>query len=282
MTRIFQQKYKIQANFNMANENIKNNLLHALEEVVEATANITETKGLIHQIDIDVLKDKIKELYSIVNHLDKENNKLAGSSVEIFDSNNLNETTPEKDIVNTEKNAVENITQNNNDINAVNIESPIADKQNEEPVINENLIQQEIAFVENEKITESPAPPITESNNKTPQSQPITLAEKFKKQDNSINEQIKANNTVRNEIITGSPIQNLKVAIGINDKFIFINELFKGQMQEYDSTISLINDAGSEASAFAVLNDMLQKFGTSDKTETRTKLERYIRRRFAK
>ena len=53
-------------------------------------------------------------------------------------------------------------------------------------------------------------------------------------------------------------------------------------MQEYDSTISLINDAGSDASAFAVLNDMLQKFGTSDKTETRTKLERYIRRRFAK
>ena len=73
----------------MANENIKNNLLHALEEVVEATANITETKGLIHQIDIDVLKDKIKELYTIVNHLDKENNKLSGSSAEIFDSNNF-------------------------------------------------------------------------------------------------------------------------------------------------------------------------------------------------
>jgi len=39
-------------------------------------------------------------------------------------------------------------------------------------------------------------------------------------------------------------VQDLKMAIGINDKFLFINELFEGDPSVYNQAIESINDAG--------------------------------------
>ena len=50
-------------------------------------------------------------------------------------------------------------------------------------------------------------------------------------------------------------IKDLKSAIGINEKFLFINELFKGNMKAYNDSIILLNDCDSHDKAMEILEN---------------------------
>lgn len=60
-------------------------------------------------------------------------------------------------------------------------------------------------------------------------------------------------NTEKQETIADrlkkSPIQDLKKAIGLNQKFLFINELFEGDASAYEESIEILNNAVSMAEA---------------------------------
>ena len=107
-----------------------------------------------------------------------------------------------------------------------------------------------------------------------------TLADKFIKEDNSINKQMMTNNQARFQKLNETPVANLRTAIGINDKFMFVNELFKGEMKEYDIVIQEINAAFDESSALEILNQKLTARGTADKADAVSKLCSFIHRRF--
>jgi len=55
------------------------------------------------------------------------------------------------------------------------------------------------------------------------------------------------------EIIKSKPIKSLAEAIGINDKFLFIREIFNGNRQVYEEAISKIDNAVSFSDAKAIL-----------------------------
>jgi len=54
------------------------------------------------------------------------------------------------------------------------------------------------------------------------------------------------------------PVEHLKALISINDKFIFINELFDGNLKEYNEAIDKLNSYKQKNSALEYL-DMLRK-----------------------
>ena len=87
----------------------------------------------------------------------------------------------------------------------------------------------------------------------------ITLADKLKKEDNTINRQLANSNLPRNQAFTETPISNLRNAIGINDKFMFVNELFKGDIKEYDNFIAQVNNASGYNEAISMLDEALHK-----------------------
>ena len=62
-------------------------------------------------------------------------------------------------------------------------------------------------------------------------STPETLGDKMKGEDHSLAAKLQQ-----------SPVQDLKAAIGINDKFLFVNELFGGSMEKYNKSIENLND----------------------------------------
>jgi len=70
-----------------------------------------------------------------------------------------------------------------------------------------------------------------------------------------------------------SPVANIKDAIGINEKFVFMNELFGGNIQQYNETIQRLNNFGSLDEAFHYLSELGEALGW-DETHSGETIER--------
>lgn len=77
------------------------------------------------------------------------------------------------------------------------------------------------------------------------------------------------------------PISDLKKAIGLNEKFLFINQLFDGNLQVYNQVIDHINSCpNKEAAEEYIQNTLVQQFGWDiQSTSCRLFLE-MVERRF--
>lgn len=60
-------------------------------------------------------------------------------------------------------------------------------------------------------------------------------------QNESLNDRLKENKTEVVEVLKHEPIKDLRKAIGINDRFVFINDLFRGDEAMYERSIKTIN-----------------------------------------
>ena len=78
------------------------------------------------------------------------------------------------------------------------------------------------------------------------------------------------------------PIGHIKEAIGLNEKFLFINELFNGDIQAYNEAIANLNDMGDLTSAFDYLNKLTKDQGwdAGRSAETIEKLASFVQRRY--
>ncbi len=75
------------------------------------------------------------------------------------------------------------------------------------------------------------------------------------------------------------PVTNLMAAIGINDRFTFIRELFKSDTNAFETTMGILNDASSFNDAY---NHMIQHFEWDMDSEAVQQLLDIIRRKFIK
>lgn len=57
----------------------------------------------------------------------------------------------------------------------------------------------------------------------------------------SVNDKLKQSTIDLGETLTEAPIRDLRKAIGVNDRFLFINELFRGDEVAYERSIKTIN-----------------------------------------
>lgn len=76
-------------------------------------------------------------------------------------------------------------------------------------------------------------------------------------------------------------IQDLTKAIGLNDKFLFANELFEGNMQEYNIAIQQLNGAGSLESAMDYFSNLQQLYEWDMEKETVKQLVDLVDRRYS-
>ncbi|MDP4273325.1 MAG: hypothetical protein Q8907_03485 [Bacteroidota bacterium] len=74
-----------------------------------------------------------------------------------------------------------------------------------------------------------------------------------------------------------TPISNLKSAIGVNDKFLFIRELFMGNADLYNQTIDILNNAANFNEAF---NYVDSKFSWKRDNPVTQKLFELLRRKY--
>ena len=108
------------------------------------------------------------------------------------------------------------------------------------------------------------------------------VADKFKETPKLMHEKMvhdKPDNTLASRVGKAT-ITNLKNAIGINDKFLFINELFKGDLQEYNKTIDMLNSFLGIEEANVFFEDLKEKYNWNEKPDALHKLEELIIRKF--
>lgn len=109
-----------------------------------------------------------------------------------------------------------------------------------------------------------------------------TIADKYKTSSHTVHDQMASeqNNSFFNFAAEKSPINDLKSAIGINEKFLFINELFRGNMKECTDLILQLNEAGSIEKAYTILQPVKDKYQWEDDALAYVTLTDFLRRRF--
>lgn len=98
----------------------------------------------------------------------------------------------------------------------------------------------------------------------------------------SLNDRLRQQNSELGELLKGTPIKDLRKAIGINDRFVFITELFRGDEPMYERSIKTINGFNIFPEAQYWINrELIVKLGWDVDAEPVKHFYQLVRRRFS-
>jgi hypothetical protein len=230
----------------MSRKILNNDIQVLIDMIREQSAIIATYEGKIPQIEIDIVMTNIRKLYEDYMELSKLNGQYRPEKKEEPQM----EEPRERELV-----------------KVIKKEEEVAPT-----IIHEKPKEQ---FQQKKIKSTKPIDLFAESDNHT-------LADSFKNQAKSTHEKIidgskdkTLADTIRN------PISDLKTGIGVNDRFLLINELFKGVMADYEEAIIEINGSGGLEEALEKMQELKESYGWASEADAYNKLESFIRRRFA-
>lgn len=196
-------------------------VLHAqAQEIAEITLRLEQLEE-IPFIEIDILLDKLRSLYDLSTDL-----RLA---------------------LQTDYKKTEKVTQIKKEESVATHEKIEAEpKAKSTQPTKENI---------HEKIEEDLAIEVKEQERKKENSR--LVSDRFKTSNPTLNEEI-FGKSKKEDITTQyktSPIGSIKSALGLNEKFELINELFKGNKEQFERTIEVLDTAGSFVEAYNYLEE---------------------------
>ena len=98
----------------------------------------------------------------------------------------------------------------------------------------------------------------------------------------SLNEKLKQTKLELSETLQDIPIRDLKKAININDRFLYINELFRGDEVMYERSIKTINSFAIYPEAeYWIKRELKLKLGWNDKAPIVQQFDQLVKRRFS-
>jgi len=109
--------------------------------------------------------------------------------------------------------------------------------------------------------------------------EPAIIADQFSNRPESYNEKLstrKHDDDVL-EVLKSKPLSSLDNAIGINDKFHFIREIFNGNQESYNKAISKLESVGNLSDAMAII---MSYTGENTSNEAVKQLLDLIKRKF--
>jgi len=256
---------------------------HLMEMIREQSDTVLSYPGKIPQIELDILLENVRKLYDALKELEKLNASADVKAVENIPPVQV----PDQPISIPEPVVMELLPVAEEPLVEV-AEPEAAHHQPEELLaVIETPVSASIAQITNEEVMPQAAL-AQEKSKPAPLSATLfdddmpTVADKFTSapslhdrfaastQDDSISARIKTN-----------PIADLKKAIGINEKFALINELFEGDINAYNESIEVLNTSSDEAQALTYLNQTLaSKYGWDQRGESFLKLRGLVERRY--
>lgn len=98
----------------------------------------------------------------------------------------------------------------------------------------------------------------------------------------SLNDRLKEVKIELSEKLTETPIKDLRKAIGVNDRYVFVNELFRGDEAMYERSIKTIQNFSIYAEAeYWIKRELKIKIGWHDSHPVVKQFDQLIKRRFA-
>lgn len=140
-----------------------------------------------------------------------------------------------------------------------NLQDSLPKDVNKEPVIPDSEVKEKTSPEIQRTIKHEPS----RASKKDGSSQTIgkksesaIIADTFSHLSSKLNEQLGSLREDEDDVsdfLKAQPLTNLSEAIGVNDKFLFIREIFSGNQESYNQAISRIEEAESLADARAIL-----------------------------
>jgi hypothetical protein len=97
----------------------------------------------------------------------------------------------------------------------------------------------------------------------------------------SLNDRLKEEYVEVSAVLNGAPIRDLRKGIGVNDRYLFINELFRGDENMYERSIKTINAFNILAEAeYWIQRELKVKLGWPDNNPTVSHFDQLVKRRF--
>ncbi len=98
----------------------------------------------------------------------------------------------------------------------------------------------------------------------------------------SLNDKLKQEKTELFEMLKDTPIKDLRKAIGINDRFLFIDDLFRGDEAMYERSVKTINSFTIHAEAeYWIIRELKVKLGWPNEHKTVQHFDQLVKRRFS-
>jgi len=98
----------------------------------------------------------------------------------------------------------------------------------------------------------------------------------------SLNDKLKEEVIEIGHLLTDSPVRDLKRAIGINDRFVFISELFRGDEVMYERSIKTINGFRIYPEAqYWIERELKVKLGWDESKDCTRHFHQLVKRRFS-
>ncbi len=98
----------------------------------------------------------------------------------------------------------------------------------------------------------------------------------------SLNDKLKHGKAELVEVLKETPIKDLRKAIGINDRFLFINELFRGDEAMYERSIKTINSFNIYPEAeYWISRELKVKLGWNIELPAVAQFDQLVKRRFS-
>ena len=244
---------------------------------------IRQHPGSIPQVEIDFMIQNLRQLYEaslLLNHTN------ALSSLDEIKQAMTQKILAEKRAIELKK--TENKTEPVREESVAPAGSGIQTQENkkeESPV--SNAMNEVIAKVSG-AVSESEDQKIKQTRKKTHglnnlyEDKP-TLGDQFSNEE-SLHLKIASKNTSRTlaDQLHKKPISDLKAAIGINEKFLFVNKLFGGNLQTYSHSVDRINSATNlETARQLALNEIAQELNWDLADEHVKNFMELIERRFS-
>ena len=101
-------------------------------------------------------------------------------------------------------------------------------------------------------------------------------------QPESLNDRLRNGKAELVEVLKETPIKDLRKAIGINDRFLFINDLFRGDEAMYERSIKTINSFNIYPEAeYWISRELKVKLGWNNDLPAVTHFDQLVKRRFS-
>ncbi len=289
----------------MAINLVKGEIKIILETLTEQLNTINQHPGKIPQIEVDIILANIRRLYERFYDLNELNNKpvviKADEPIPAVIEEMVEEKPELKAEVKEPETEMKQVVPEPVPEKMIIVQEHVDNKVKESPkeamkdIPTESPAEPPATIIFEEKAESpkeekpKPAEPVKKQKSEKPKSADLfslndkeILADKFKETPkSSVHDKISVEKNEKTvaEKIGKSSIPSLKSAIGINDKFLFINQLFKGDLQGYNKAIDKLNSCTTIEQATSALEDLKSTYGWDNGDEAYQKLEDLVIRK---
>ena len=251
----------------------KKNITNLSKDIEDIENFVSKIKNNSHitLLEMDILKAKIHELYGTLLEFEVggDTGNLDTDAVEEASINDLiskeieEKAIDEKLIENPEISIDEGIIEDQMpEVSQLEVESEVIKNEippQTDPPVAEEFVDEVDVTIENKEIIEEKTVPEKDPVQIKKKIEPEVIADLYMNTKRFRNESIQKDNTQDiSSKFHSQPISDISLAIGLNDKFRYVRELFEGDNLQYAETLRFLNNVKSETEAVDYLNEQFE------------------------